>query len=242
MKKLGFIALAALLSCFLLSSPVQAGYSVDASVGGQANSGQNYVTFDALQYNESAKTWSENGLTLKLEPDAKLVTGSVSGQYAAPYLSGNNANHFNNTATGPDQTQYVTSGKQGSANPNASVTMTFDTEQRYFGLLWGSVDPYNNPLGYNKLTFYDSTGKELFFVSSKDLPPPAIGDQGAGGTVYANIYSSTGFTKVVATSSQYAFEFDNVAYGATVPEPAAMLVWGFLCLVGLGVIRRRRTR
>ncbi len=70
----------------------------------------------------------------------------------------------------------------------------------------------------------------------------ANGDQGVSGTFYVYINSTLSFTSVVATSSQYAFEFDNVAYNSTqipVPEPSTSLV----AIVGaLGMIACARLR
>jgi threonine dehydrogenase-like Zn-dependent dehydrogenase len=71
------------------------------------------------------------------------------------------------------------------------------------------------------------------------------GDQGIGGTFYVNINSPVSFTTVVASSTQYAFEFDNVAFGgpqiAAVPEPSTILVFG-AGLLGLRFIGLRRSR
>lgn len=223
MNKRSFIAVGALVSCLCLSSISQAAY-VETSVGGSARAGMTYVTFD------EGDTYPV-GFELTLTPDAQLVTGEISGQYAAPYLSGNNNLYFGDDLyTGDDTTQYVTTGKLGAGG---SVTMTFDSNQWYFGLLWGSVD------NYNKLEFFRDD-VSLFSVGTDDLPAPQDGNQGLTGTLYVNIFAADhqGFNKVVATSTQYAFEFDNVAYG--VPEPAAMLVWGFLGIVGLCWLRRRK--
>lgn len=230
MNKRSFIAVGALVSCLCLSSMVHAAWVVNASVGGGPVSGMNYVTFDNMSLGPDG--WVENGLTLTLEPDAQVVQGSESGQYAAPVLSNGNGALFG-TGDGPDETKYVTSGNNsGDETPNASATMTFGSNQWYFGLLWGSVDTYN------KLEFYDSADNLLYTLTGSSVKVPADGDQSSEGTVYANIFADTPFTKVVATSTQYAFEFDNVAYG--VPEPAAMLVWGFLGIVGLCWLRRRK--
>ncbi len=72
----------------------------------------------------------------------------------------------------------------------------------------------------------------------------ANGNQGPDNTFYVNINSTVSFTRVVATSAGYAFEFDNVAYGVnpvTVPEPLTLSVLG-MGLLGLGLIRRQRGR
>jgi len=55
-----------------------------------------------------------------------------------------------------------------------------------------------------------------------------------------NINSTDSFNKVVATSTQHAFEIDNVAYNPTaVPEPSSL----FLALVGaVGVVACKQMR
>ena len=76
-------------------------------------------------------------------------------------------------------------------------------------------------------------------VTGSEVLSPANGYQGAGGTAYVNILSSQPFTTVVATSSQYAFEFDDVA----IPEPTTMVAGAMLLLpFGLSTLRMMRRK
>jgi hypothetical protein len=81
-------------------------------------------------------------------------------------------------------------------------------------------------------------------VTGSDVVASPNGNQGQEGTLYVNINSDLAFDRIVATSSQYAFEFDNVAYNetnVTTPEPSTVvisLVAG--SFLGLYTIRKRR--
>ena len=141
------------------------------------------------------------------------MQGSQSGVYAAPYLSNGNGTLFGDPNNGPDATTYLTTGI-------GSVTLTLPGEEMYLGLLWGSVDNYNTLSLYNGATLIGS-------VTGTDVTASANGDQGEFGTFYVNINSTQSFDTVVATSSSYAFEFDNVAFNPTaVPEPSTFILSG----------------
>ena len=202
-------------------------------------SGVNYVTFDDLALGgaggQAANTANTDYITVSFNPDAKVVTGALEGKYAAPVLSNNNGANFGGQGNGVDATHYITSGSDGGSS-NAMATLTFNSDQHYFGMLWGSVDTYNN------LEFFDGA-TSLGIITGGMVDANATGDQGINGTFYVNIDSSDPFDRVVASSTQYAFEFDNVAYGSDriIPEPAYIIAW---CLIGsvfgIGYYRRRR--
>ena len=201
------------------------------SVGGAPN--QPGVTYDNLDWLALGIAGGTNGgLTVVFTPDAAAVTGAVGGIYAAPFLSGGNGAGFGN-ADGTDATTYITTGSTG-ANPLAKVELTFATAQSYLGILWGSIDPYNTLSFYFGETLLDS-------ITGTEVKAGANGDQGVNGTLYVNFLSDTPFNRVVATSSGYAFEFDNIAYSPSnpVPEPAMLALLG-LGLVGVAAARRRQ--
>jgi PEP-CTERM motif len=201
------------LCLFGMSSVAQAGILVDASVGG-APTGVSYANFDGLP--PGAMGGVSNGIAVSFTGDGQAVTGSMSGVYAAPYLSSGNGTLFGDPNNGPDTTRYLTTGV-------GSVTLVLPGEEKYVGLLWGSVDAYNTLSLYNGLTLVGT-------VTGTDVTSSANGNQGEMGTFYVNINSSNSFDRIVATSSSYAFEFDNVAYNqSAVPEPSSFV----LALIGV---------
>ncbi|MFO0911785.1 MAG: hypothetical protein U0795_02405 [Pirellulales bacterium] len=206
--------------CACWASTSQAGLSLVSAVGGQPANGVSYINFDdPLPAGVSLAT--AGGGAVVIVPPANV-------QYAPPVVSNGNGALFGNP-DGTDASKFVTTGI-------GSATLTFTTPQQYLGLLWGSVDKYNT------LTFYDSSDSVIDVpITGGMVTPGATGDRGTDGTFYVNINSTVGFTKVVATSSEYAFEFDNVAYGPNmIPEASALSIWGILSLGGLSWARRKR--
>ena len=223
------------------------GATIQSSIGGAPNvAGVVRENFDRLLLGTSSpQTSLATGLTVILTPDAAITVGSAPGLYAAPFLSGGNGIGFGpggtDQANGLDQTQYLTSGSTG-AFANAAIDLVLPGSggpYSYFGLLWGSVDLYNT------LTFYDAADNVIGTVTGGQINPAATGDQGLNGTFYVNITSDTPFTRVRVTSSQYAFELDNVAWAAenpfNVPAPTALGVFG-MGLLGLAWALRHRRR
>ena len=215
--------LAAVMVC--TAGSANAALMVSATVGG-ATTGANYVNFDNLALGGAGGT--SGGVGVSFTGSGQVAQGGASGLYAAPFISNSNAAPFGDaTVSGQDTTRFISTG-------NAAATLTFSGTQHYLGLLWGSVDLYNS------LDFFLGA-TAVGHVSGGDIFAAAAGDQGVMGTYYANITSDLAFDRVVASSSDYAFEFDNVAFGGAsgVPEPAALGLLG-LGLIGAAFFRRRR--
>src|SRR4051812_10128281 len=69
---------------------------------------------------------------------------------------------------GPDATPYLSTG-------TSSVTLTLPGQEKYVGLLWGSVDGYNTLRLYNRSTLVGT-------ITGSDATSSANGNQGALGT------------------------------------------------------------
>jgi len=223
-------------SAFLLSlaaAQMASATSVSYSSAGSALNGANYMNFD--NKNSDFVGGGLSGVSITFVTDAQYYDGNLglqSGISAPPFaVLPNNAVHFLTPSVSPDNSFYISSGSYGT-KPGAKVSMTFapNNNYNYFGLLWGSVDSYNT------IEFY-SGANLVYFLKGSSLTPNS-GFQGAGGSAYVNITDLPSFDQVVVKSSQYAFEFDNVAYG-NVPDGGTTMIMlgGVLC--GIGAIRRR---
>jgi hypothetical protein len=222
-----------ILGISAISSASIAATSLNAAVGGTPVGAGPYLNFDDLAPTGGAVG---GGVTVSFSGigAGPVALPNAVGKYAAPYITGGNGALFGNTqADGPNTTQYLNTGI-------GQVTLQLDQYHNYFGLLWGSADDYNT------LSFYDGSNL-LFSYTGRDVDQIANGNQGAAGTFYVDINSDTAFNRVVASSTSYGFEFDNVALDMNlaiptevlpIPEPHsyALLLAGLL-LVG-GVARR----
>jgi hypothetical protein len=210
-KKTGLVIarLVFILSLSAASSASIAAATLSATIGGAPTVAGTNVNFDSLAQTGGT---TDEGITVSFSGigAGTIAVPNVVGKYAAPYISGGNGTLFGNTqADGPGVTPYLSTGI-------GQVTLQLDQYHNYFGLLWGSVDDYNT------LSFFDGSTL-LFSYTGLDVDQLAKGNQGAGGTFYVNINSDTGFNRVVASSTRYGFEFDNVALEANLVPPAEVL-------------------
>jgi hypothetical protein len=216
----GAILLAAMLAAAIGATPARADLAYSAVIGGAATGA------DVTDINFDGPTLP-SGISLSLSGGAGEVTGSLGGEYAAPYFSnGSGAPFGDGPANGQDTSQYVYVPTGGQA------TLTFSAPQTYIGLLWGSVDNYNTLLLLNGTTVVGE-------LTGSDITVSADGDQGANGTYYVNIDSTLPFTSVEFESSGNSFELDDVAVSQSqqpIPEPAslALLAAALIGLAGLG--------
>lgn len=118
-------------------------------------------------------------------------------------------------------------------SPSGVEDIRFGGSYNYVGLLWGSIDTYNELDAYsNGVEVASITGSQVIAASS------LFGNQqAAGSNEYVNILFGTGVDEIKLTTGNYNFEVDNVAH-ANVPEPASFGLLG-LGIAGLMVRRRR---
>ncbi|WP_426413300.1 hypothetical protein [Bradyrhizobium ganzhouense] len=134
-----------------------------------------------------------------------------------------------------DATQYASVGSVVTPG-TTGMSLVAGADIHYFGLYWGSRDAYNS------ITISDAGGNTTTINSSTfPILDPATGDRGLAGSAYVNIFDNFAITGITFSSSQKAFEFDNVALAGAVPEVStwAMMILGF---VGLGFLGYRKSR
>ena len=176
------------------------------------------VNFNALS------TGSFNGAT-------SIGTYSTGGKIVAP------------DAFSGDGTKYLSTGAQSS--PTTSYTLTFNSAQTFFGLLWNAMDAQNSlTLNTSSGSFtYNSTN--FSSLSNAYKGNPGNGQDAGEFFVYLDFFGTSGTTINSVTFSNNGtgtgFETDNHSIlASTVPEPSTygMLFAGF---AALGIAARRRS-
>ncbi len=151
-----------------------------------------------------------------------ITTGTAAELAAAPYL---------------DTTNYLAVPGTTGALPG-SATLNLGGAYKDLSFYWGSIDSYNSVSFYSGL---NGTGL-LGTVGGSAAGGPANGaqlDPTNNRRVFFNFGGATA-QSIVFTSSQRAFELDDIATTSAVPEPTiwATLLSGF-GLIGLSMRRRR---
>ena len=173
MKRFAIVVSFGIASVGLMWATSASALTITGSVGGAPN-GVNRVNFDNLTLGDylnspQTATGPNGSLTVELLQDAQIVQGSLSGKYAAPYLSGGNGTGFGTQPDGPDTTTYLTSGKDGGGD--STISLKFDAYLLYFGLLWGSIDDYNTLEFYSDNTLVDTVTGSMVTASLKTVFP-----------------------------------------------------------------------
>jgi len=113
-----------------------------------------------------------------------------------------------------------------AASSGVSETITFNATQKYFGMLWGSVDTSNTVSFFeNGAPVASYTGAEL------ESNSVALTPWDAPGSFVDFVADGSGFNQIVLSENTTFFETANYAV-AGVPEPTA---WAMM-LLGVGAI------
>ncbi len=181
-------------------------------------------------------------VTFSTAANQGVVRGDAAGLHAVPVagVSGTTPEYLTGNYGSALTTNVAASGNYFSTGLG-TVTFTFTTPQTSIAVLWGSIDA-GNSLTFNETSHYKVTGTAVKAAAGAQ----GNGFQGAGGSAYVVVDTSTPFTTITATSTVPSFEFAALAASTaaftTSPEPTTSL----LIALGIGMIafgaHRRGTR
>ena len=211
MKSILKLGIATILGCFTMSAT--AGIIVQESAIGVLSS-------------------QESGVSIIDFEDGLCGYASCSGDYQVRLNSDGSVNQ----SAPPFQATPIGERWLTVPNPqsNGSASFGLGGSYDYFGLFWGSIDSYNT------LGFYNNNALVGDFTGSDLAPLLADGNQTAwSSNRYINFYFTDGdvFDEVRLTSTRFAFETDNHAFG-NVPEPSVLALFA-AGLFGIRFARRK---
>lgn len=127
--------------------------------------------------------------------------------------------------------------------PAGSVKFSFLQPENYFGLYWGSIDPYNwvtfSYQGTSIATFSGTDIADILQLSANGQWSSSTSNR------YVNFFTGDNiFDEVTLGTTNYAFEVANIAFGdppTNVPEPNSLaLMSSFLMCSSLFYVYSRR--
>ena len=164
-----------------LTAAVSAGLLISSSANAAIVSVTSGGVADALSGQVSAFASAPGAVVYNMNSDpgftgspVAFVSNSVSGQYAAPFGDTNSIRF--------------------RGHPHGASDQHVAVERRLLQLcrpLLGSID------GYNSLTITDASGDHVVDAANyASVLTPPTGNQGAGGSLYINIFSNSAITKL----------------------------------------------
>lgn len=225
-----------------LSSSAHAFTTLNTIPGGQALTGEGLVTTHAGSIQERFN--SPTAATTCVPPDGLgvVLTGSRGNHYD---LATDTLFHRRLAPMG-DASCYLT---LGSARSTENLVLDFAQASAanpltYFGLYWGSIDPYNHISFFNgngAVDFQDGLGGQLDGATVAGLTNVPLY---TSNYIEFNLDPADQVTYAIVSTDNYAFEIDNIAYSVSqagtsirVSEPADTVLL-ICCVVAIASLKK----